>query len=192
MSKRRFIELANAYLERTEGRAFELTNPQLLGGLYSYFTAAADSPYDLRKGLWLDGPIGTGKTTLMRVFRELCLDQRRAYRMETSSEIACAFSTSGDLDVYTANLRGYSHRPLTLCIDELGREPLAASYYGTRFNVLQYVLQQRYTLWQTQGVITHVTTNLSADEVIDRYEDYIFDRCRHMFNIVTVEGRSKR
>lgn len=179
-------------MQNTEHKDFEVYDKELLEGVFLYFIGDAGSPYDLRKGLWFDGTIGSGKTTLMRVFRELLLAQRKAFRMDTAAEMANLYSTTGSLDLYINNSFGYSEKPIELCIDELGREQLPAVHFGNKLNVMQYILQQRYGLWQRSGVITHVTTNLSPGEVIDKYEDFIFDRCRHMFSIVSFTGKSKR
>ena len=189
--KRLLLRVAEDYLQRTEGISFRL-NALLVAKLYAYFTRQPDSELDIRKGLWLEGPIGTGKTTLMRVFHEFGKLHRQGFMLCTAAEIASAYGTSGSLDLYTANANGYSRRPVALCVDELGREQLPATHFGNRLNTLQYVLQQRYTLWQQGEAVTHVTTNLCAGEVRQLYGDFIFDRCRHMFNIVTLTGKSLR
>lgn len=190
--RQRFVRCANDYLLKCEGKPFEIYDKELIEGLFLYFIGSSDSPYDLRKGMWFDGTVGSGKTTLMRVFREFRVSLQKAFRMETAAEIASQYSATGQLDLYIRNADGYLEKPIALCIDELGREQLPAIHYGNKLNVMQHILQQRYGLWQSQGVITHVTTNLSPKEVIDKYEDFIFDRCRHMFNIVSFTGKSKR
>lgn len=186
------MQCANEYLTRCEGKPFEVYNRALLNGLFLYFTGSPDSPYDLRKGLWLDGSIGTGKTTLMNVFREFLITFRRGFLISTAAEIANAYGVSGNLDTYLNNANGYSGKPVEICIDELGREQIPAMHFGNKLNVLQHILHQRYGLWQSRGVITHVTTNLTPGNVKSKYEDFIFDRCRQMFNIITIDGYSKR
>jgi DNA replication protein DnaC len=186
------MRVANEYMLRSEGKTFEVTDKELINGLFLYFLGDLNSPYDIRKGLWLEGTVGTGKTTLMHIFRELMITQRRGFRMESAGEIACTYSATGDLDTYVMNITGYSGKPIELCIDELGREQLPATYFGNKLNVMQYLLQQRYGLWQSRGLRTHVTTNIDAKDVRDKYEDFILDRCKHMFNVVTIVGKSKR
>ena len=78
----------------------------------------------------------------------------------------------------------------TLFIDELGREPIPASNYGTRMNVMQFVLQMRYDIRSYS--MTHVTTNLSLEDVAKVYGVYIADRCIEMFNFIEFRGESLR
>lgn len=186
------MHCANSYLTRAEGKQFEVYDSELLNGLLLYFIGSPDSPYDLHKGLWFDGNIGTGKTTLMNVFRAFLIKLRKGFMIHTAADITSSYSISGDLDTYVNNHNGYSGQPIELCIDELGREQMPAMHFGNKLNVVQHILHQRYGLWQRRGIITHVTTNLTPNEVKVRYEDFIFDRCRHMFNIVTIGGYSKR
>lgn len=190
--KQLFVKCANEYLMRCEGKPFEVYDRTLLNGLFLYFTGSPNSPYDLRKGLWLEGIVGAGKTTLMNVFREFRVTFSKGFLLSTAAEIACGYSESGSLDTYVNNAHGYSRKPITLCVDELGREPIPAMHYGNKLNVMQHILHQRYNLWQSRGVVTHVTTNLTAKEIINRYDYYVFDRCRQMFNIITINGCSKR
>ena len=190
--KRVFMRAASEYMLKTEGKEFEIIDKELVSGLFLYFTDNPDSPYDLRKGIWLEGTIGTGKTTLMRVLREFMIQQRKGFRMDSAGEIACIYAGTGDLDTYTLNVNGYSEKPIELCIDELGREQLPANYFGNKLNVMQYILQQRYGYWQSKGLRTHVTTNLDTKKLKEKYEEYILDRCRQMFNIITLTGKSKR
>ncbi len=186
------MQYANSYLARCEGKRFEVYDRELLNGLFLYFIGSSESPYDLRKGLWLEGSIGIGKTTLMHVFREFLVSFRKGFLVATASEIANVYSATGELDLYVNNTAGYSGKPIELCLDELGREQLPAMHFGNKLNVMQYILHQRYGLWQSRGIRTHVTTNLTADDVERKYEGFILDRCRHMFNIVTINGKSKR
>ena len=184
------MQCANSYLARCEDKQFEVYNRELLNGLFLYFIGSPDSPYNLRKGLWLDGDIGVGKTTLMSVFRDFMVTMRKGFLLTTA--IGNDYSITGKLDTYVANVNGYSAKPITLCIDELGREQIPVMHFGNKLNVMQYILHQRYGLWQSSGVITHVTTNLKPQDVERRYESYILDRCRQMFNTVSINGKSKR
>lgn len=87
---------------------------------------------------------------------------------------------------------GYCKGPVPMCFDELGREPNPAKYYGTELNVMQHILHIRYSLWQQGGLKTFVTTNFNAKEIGDLYGDFIRDRRREMFNILVMNGESRR
>jgi hypothetical protein len=136
--------------------------------------------------------LGVGKTTLVNVFREFLKKFRQGFLVNTASVISDSYCATGCLDTYISNKNGYTGKPVDLCIDELGREQIPAMHFGSKLNVMQYVLHQRYSLWQSGTALTHVTTNLTASDVLSRYDDFIFDRCRQMFNIINISGHSKR
>ena len=79
---------------------------------------------------------------------------------------------------------------MNLIIDEVGREPIPASNYGTKMNVLQFLLQLRYDNRRT--CITHVTTNATPESLEPLYGDYVADRCKEMFNFMEFNGESLR
>ena len=64
------------------------------------------------------------------------------------------------------------------------------SNYLNQLNVMQYILEMRYD--KREGNITHVTTNMSIDEIKIMYEDYIFDRCKLMFNFIEIVSPTYR
>ena len=79
-----------------------------------------------------------------------------------------------------------------MCFDELGRETIPANYYGQKLNVMQHILHIRYSLWQSTGVKTFITTNDDPSAIESKYGDFIRDRNREMFNIVLLQGKSRR
>ena len=82
---------------------------------------------------------------------------------------------------------------ITFCrqaFDEVGRECIPTGYFGNMENVFQYIIQRRYDL--RHGDFTHVTSNLSPDQIGAVYGDHIYDRCFEMFNFVQMSGQSWR
>lgn len=152
---------------------------------------------DPKKGLLLCGEIGTGKSTIMQILNRYSYftsgKDRGDYpvggfRIDSASYIANCFSMRGKdaLELYT-----YNHgTPRMICFDELGREPLPAKYFGTELNVMQYIFQCRYEL--RNEAITHATTNLKPKGIQDKYGAYIADRINEMFNVVELNGKSRR
>lgn len=149
---------------------------------------------DFDKGLWLHGSLGRGKTLCMLALRQYMNsvfdrhpvmrdDHRLKAWFKSASELANYYSAGGQeaLMPFVGN---------NLVIDELGREPCPASSYGTKLNVLQFVLQLRYDRRRT--AVTHVTTNLALNDVVARYGDHVADRCLEMFNFVAFAGPSLR
>lgn len=160
--------------------------------------------YEPSKGLWLWGDIGTGKSTMLEIIREYCrivraparyrdsdyprqLRQERwpyGFRITNTSFVAGVYAKEGypGLEGYIANCRQ--------AFDEVGRECIPTGYFGNMENVFQYIIQRRYDL--RYGDFTHVTSNLSPDQIATVYGDHVYDRCIEMFNFVEMEGASWR
>ena len=153
---------------------------------------------DYNKGLFLFGAIGRGKSLTMRLLYEYLKDVAKRYP-EYYSKNSNRFGKDWKSASVIANLYANDGLPELgpmlkpyhpLYIDELGREPIPASNYGTRMNVMQFILQMRYDIRSYS--ITHVTTNLSLDEITEVYGVYIADRCLEMFNFIEFRGESLR
>ena len=151
---------------------------------------------DYNKGFFLYGPLGLGKSMTLYAMRQYMNSvtsrfshMREDYRLrswwKTASELANIYAAEGQ-----PSLIQYTDPDVNLVIDEFGREPNPASNYGTKMNVLQFVLQLRYDHRRTS--ITHITTNMRLEDIEPRYGDYIADRCKEMFNFIEFSGRSLR
>lgn len=148
---------------------------------------------DYRKGLFLYGPVGTGKSTLLKGLqkymnsikrRDILKDHRIGFFWKSASELANSYAGDGQEKL----LQWCSD--CNLLIDELGREPRPAKHYGTELNVIQFLLQLRYD--HRMSDVTHLTSNIRPEDVMPMYGDYISDRFREMFNIIHWGGESKR
>lgn len=178
-------------------------NKEIINDLFFYFHKIEGGRLDPAKGLWIEGEVGTGKSSLMNIFSN---HMRRywngnGFKIYTCSTISKEFATNPTNDVeaadildrYTFNKFGY--RPyyrVAMCFDELGREPIPSARYAFKMNVMEHILHLRYTFWQNEGLLTYVTTNLDADKVETMYGDYIRDRRAEMFNIIAMTGESRR
>lgn len=143
------------------------------------------------KGLWLWGNIGTGKTTMLEIVRRFCQFVRPydkgfpySFRITNALEVCGEYSKHGHDGIAT-----YidSERQ---AFDEVGSECIPTGYYGTPMNVFQYILQRRYD--NRYKSFTHVTTNLSIEQVKKYYGERIYDRCKELFNFVEMGGRTWR
>lgn len=148
---------------------------------------------DYRKGLFLYGPVGTGKSTFLKGVqrymntiraRDLEKDYRIGFWWKSASELANSYAGNGQ-----EKLLQWCD-DCNLLIDELGREPRPAKHYGTELNVIQFLLQLRYD--KRMENVTHITSNINPQDVMELYGDYISDRFREMFNIIPWFGNSKR
>ena len=162
-----------------------IINTLLCYFLQDHFTASM-LQINLNKGILLSGPIGCGKTSLMRLMMFLCLPKRR-HVMKVCRDVSFEFINDG----YEVLQRYGRYRSNTLetgilCFDDLGTEK-NLKYYGNECNVMAEILLMRYELFVARGVVTHVTTNLNASEMEGAYGNRVRSRLREMFNLVAFE-----
>lgn len=67
-----------------------------------------------------------------------------------------------------------------LFIDDLGDEEEKTKHYGDDMNVLRYVILKRYEMWLDKEYLTHITTNLTIEEIAERYDGRVADRLLQM------------
>lgn len=149
---------------------------------------------DFDKGFFLYGDLGRGKTMTMQAMRLYMNSVCRRYKTEDYRLKAWMKSASELANIYAADgqpaLIKYTGEDVNLVIDEFGREPIPANSYGTKMNVLQFILQLRYD--NRRNSVTHITTNLHPDNLEPLYGDYVADRCKEMFNFIEFNGKSLR
>ena len=140
------------------------------------------------------GPVGCGKTTLMRLFAE-GLRNASHFRIVTARSVVGKFLQEGYSVIerygagsYRAKHFGYGpvlqyDQPLTYCFDDIGVET-SAKRYGNDCNVIAEVLLDRYDQFVRHGMITYLTTNLDAEALEGAYGDRVRSRLREMCNLV--------
>lgn len=172
-------------------------NEEMFRLLCMYFTCDERfelEGYSLTKGICLFGGVGVGKTTILKM---LCRNQLQSFVLKMCRQVEDEFSQQGDaiLKYYgsqkqtATNSDPFGHQVLGYCFDDLGTEPIAR-YYGKDVNVMTEILLNRYDndLPFNQ---THITTNLSVDEIRARYGTRVTDRMRQMFNLLTFPETAK-
>lgn len=173
------------------------SNKRILSEIYDYVWRRS-TVLDYSKGLLLWGPLGVGKSVLIKGlqrylgkinrYRYGCNNESLGFKFTSAVEIALIYAEKG-----MSGLAQFTDRECmcNLAIDELGREPTDSKHYGTGINVVQTILQLRYEV--RREYITHATTNLNPNtEFIGKYGDYIADRVKEMFNVVEIKGSSRR
>lgn len=85
-------------------------------------------------------------------------------------------------------LDAYYNREIVL--DDIGWESGRANNYGTHFDALQVVLD--YRLFHGSKARTHITTNCTNDELVEKYDPHLVDRiyeCCKCFVLPNAESR---
>jgi hypothetical protein len=149
---------------------------------------------DLSKGLLLCGPVGVGKTVLMTLANYFCPPEKQ-YRVKPVRETSFELEQEGYkvINRYSKGsftVLGDRPIPLVWCFDDLGTEQ-PVKYFGNDCQVMAEILLSRYDLFVSKGMLTHLTTNLSASELESRYGGRVRSRLREMFNLVAFDKDAK-
>ncbi len=138
---------------------------------------------DINKGILLSGPVGCGKTSLMKLIRHIT-PHYQSYEMIPTRNVTFAFNHIGYkiIEQY-GDSRFY-------CFDDLGIEP-TGRYFGKDCNVMGEVILSRHELYLKYKFKTHCTTNLNAEEIEQRYGNRVRSRMRELFNLIGFDKGSK-
>lgn len=138
-----------------------------------------------RSTLFLQGTVGSGKTTILNAVGAL-------YSGAGASLLKCT-----GLDIYDQYQMqrngggGYYELYKTtdiLLIDDLGTEPVRFQYYGVDYTPVQNLLVYRYN----KQLTTVITTNLTDGQLCERYGDRCWDRFAEMCSILRFTAPSYR
>ncbi len=162
----------------------------ILFKLCIYFIEDADYAkklnIDLQKGILLTGPVGCGKTSLMKLLRYI-VPHKNSYKIIPCRNAAFSFNHIGFKTIEDYGNDGF------YCFDDLGVEP-AGRHFGKDCNVMGEILLSRYDLFchpeRSRRVKTHCTTNLNAKELEERYGNRVRSRMRQLFNLIAFDKES--
>jgi hypothetical protein len=138
---------------------------------------------DPNKGLLIMGPVGVGKTYLIREYLQ---DKNRGFWIEPYN-VGKVVGSQG-YDWYEQIKIDH------LTFDDLGKEPESINYYGTTLLPGQHIIELRYDVFQrTDGRNrTCFTTNLNRDLLKEKYGERCYSRLIEMCNIVAITGEDLR
>lgn len=138
---------------------------------------------DLQKGIVLSGPVGCGKTSMMRLLKHL-VPHQRPYEMIPTRNIVFGFNLVGYKIIDDYGKGGL------FCFDDLGIEP-EGRFFGKDCNVMGELLLSRHDLFLNHKLKTHLTTNLNAEELEERYGSRVRSRMRQAYNLIAFTKNAK-
>lgn len=134
---------------------------------------------DPNKGILLSGPVGCGKTSLMKLIRFIT-PHYRPYEIIPARNVVFGYNHIGHRIIEDY---GNGH---FYCFDDIGVEPMGR-HFGKDCNVMGEILLSRYDLFLESGLRTHGTTNLNAQELEERYGKRVRSRMRELFNLIAFD-----
>ena len=146
------------------------------------FETCSKLKIDPDKGILLSGPVGCGKTSLMKLL-PFVVPHHSKHIIIASRNITFNFNKTG-FEI----IEDYGNNGL-YCFDDLGVET-TGRHFGKDCNVMGEILLSRYDLFLKNKTRTHVTTNLNAQELENRYGNRVRSRMRELFNLIAFDKES--
>ena len=160
-------------------------NPEVFDAICEY--GAAELENKNRRGLFIKGVSSIGKTlgvAMLAAFFKWPLVSADVLEKQFMADQA-------DFEA-TIAARDFFGRPVPLVIDDVGTETFPLVKFGSAYNLMEKVIDFRYREFCRTGARTIITSNLSDEQLRDRYGFRIDERLNEMFDFRTVTGRSLR
>jgi hypothetical protein len=191
----------NEFLEMTITKAnteiigFNLSKEEneIYQTLAMYFTGSKEfeqrgEGFSLKKGLMVQGNVGSGKTTALKLFSS---NPYQSFAIVACRKVQYDFANQGfkGVEKYFGLIASgrpsmtFGHREVGICFDDLGTEG-AAKNFGNESNVMADIIQTRYDNEINTGFKTHFTTNLDSDLIEEFYGLRVRSRLREMVNMI--------
>jgi DNA replication protein DnaC len=176
------------FAEYEKMHTLDNTNKDVVWELCLYFTGDDRTKLNPYKGIYLYGPIGCGKTSLMQFFRH---NQANSFAVFSVQEIAGEFSKHGHDAILRFKksipssdyFKTYGQTEIGACFDDLGTE-VDKKHFGNEANVMSEIILCRYGFKGLHSK-THFTANLNSNDIEERYGPRVRSRLREMANIVS-------
>lgn len=183
-------------IERHPRLKIDQFNRRIIKLMCLYFTKdnrCEEYGIDINKGLFLYGGTGVGKTTLMEFFRKNenhcfsvkpCIEIAREYARHMDDDkpkgwdIVPMYENNRDIVPSAAN---FGHSKSGFCFDDLGQEPETKSF-GEYTRIMAPIIEGRYNKKRFNS--THITTNITPDQIEEAYGKRVRSRMAEMFNIL--------
>jgi DNA replication protein DnaC len=137
------------------------------------------------------GSYGTGKTSSFQIIQNMAKEYQLRelwFPSISTQEVVEKFNVESNKEQV---IQYYSKG--TFLFDDLGAETAGNNIhqYGKE-EVFIRILLNRYRNFESRGTKTHITTNLNLDGIEQRYGRQLSDRFIKMFNLLKLDGPSRR
>lgn len=175
----------------------DLHNLDALNGLSHWLVGENYNAIVKGKGIFLQGPVGTGKTDLMMALSHAIVrGGGTAFKIVNAKRIEKEFNRSDDGSRDRTRIGG-DHVILHyaniehLCIDDIGME-LDGVHYGRSANIIAEIIALRYEKFRRGSNITHLTSNADPEQMEKRYDLRTLSRINEMCGEIYLGGPDRR
>jgi DNA replication protein DnaC len=154
--------------------------------------------YSLYKGIALMGLPGCGKTHILQLFSR---NRRQCHHLININDIneRCKKDGIDAYKMFTAQVAGWGndrqfyYQPYVVwAIDDVGLEE-PVNDYGNKAFVFSKIIQERYANKHLmQYYPLHITSMLTAEQIGEKYGDFVRSRMREQFNTIQYKGKDRR
>ncbi|MGJ1369393.1 AAA family ATPase [Sphingobacterium spiritivorum] len=167
---------------------------ELLSLYFSNDPKFEESGYKLNKGIMLVGPVGCGKTTIMKAFGR---NTTNSFAIIACRKVSQDYTDknnggSSSIEKYSNMLSSYPQMnfgqdKIGYCFDDLGTENIK-KHFGNDMDVMAEIIYSRYDSGLAKH--THFTANLTSTEIEDTYGSRVRSRLREMCNFISFDTNS--
>lgn len=203
--KLHFVDAANQMVRNDtcgEVTEYKFTPPRekLITDILMYFMSHSQSQLNPGKPLLIRGSVGCGKTMMFRIIREIVktkdwadiCGQTRGFKTTNCIDVADSYARDGykSLDKYITreNVTKVDNNrivPVNYLFDDLGTDD-TKKFYGNEVNVMAKIIDARFNHWLNNKVMTHLTTNLTDEEIKTTYGTRVKSRMSQMYNEINI------
>lgn len=180
-------KLREAYMAEVESRGGRYTDDEATKQHIALAARWLTGAY--KTGLMLYGTVGNGKSTLMNACAALVSVLCYHYNVAESKSF-CRVSAYDLADVAKNDEAMFDRlkKAELLAIDDVGVEPATIKVYGTVVSPFTNIMYYRYD----RQLLTLVSSNLSLEDINDKYGERIGDRFHEMFDRIAFNNQSYR
>ena len=187
IAKNVFIEISNKMFDEL---IMNDSKKEVWNNVLKY--AHGFEPLNTSKGLYIFGSTGSMKTSVFDILNlyfqidNMIYLQNRKYHLikffkVSSKKIIQDFIKNENYEQYISIKN--------LLIDDLGAENQKVNNYGTITNVIEEIIEERYS--RNIG-FTHFTSNYSIEKINEIYGSRVYSRINHMCNILEMKSNDVR